>query len=112
MQTKQILPLQAFLEKFPDQISLYMTECQICPQAQFWMINFKRVEMIHHGLPQHQYSSSAPITSSFVTEAAPICEHHLNSAAQEQTAGTKIFTAGFLEAPASDLPLLSLEICG
>lgn len=95
LQIKQILPLQAFQEKFPDQISLYMTECQICPQAQFWMTNFKHVEMIHHGLPQHQYSSSAPIISAFVTEVAPVCDHHLNSTAQEQTAGIKLFTTGF-----------------
>lgn len=95
LQIKQILPLQAFQEKFPDQISSHMTECQICPEAQFWMTNFKHVEMIHHGLPQHQQSSSAPIISAFGTEVAPVCDHHLNSTAQEQTAGIKIFITGF-----------------
>lgn len=52
-----------------------------------------------------------PWFPAFVTETAALCKHYLNSATQGQTTGTKIFTIGFSEALAVDLPLLSHEIC-
>lgn len=112
LQIKQILPLQAFQEKFPDQISLYMTECQICPQAQFWMTNFKHVEMITPWLTtapvQLKCSHNFCFCNRGSTRMRPSPEQHSTGTnSRYQTIYYRL-----LEAPASDLLLLSLEICG
>jgi len=48
-----------------------------------------------------------PLFPAFVTETTALCEHCLSSAAQGQTTDTRIFTTGFSEELAVDLPPLS-----